>query len=159
MNNGVLGGVESIDCGPLKAELIIREFLEADRDALREIFLAARRDAFVWIPPDTLRRDDFDRVTQGEWIAVALWDFVVVGFAAVWEPDSFLHSLFVHPGFQRRGVGTALLRVCEQRFSSPGTLKCLVENRSAQQFYLARGWTALGEGVGPEGAYVLMGRR
>ena len=139
------------------SELTIREFLEADREVLRGVFLAARLDAFVWMSPEAHRLDDFDEVTQGEWIAVALWCSVPVGFASVWEPDSFLHSLFVHPAFQRRGVGTALLKVCERHFSSQGTLKCLEKNRAAQRFYLAHGWRVVGGGVGPDGPYILMG--
>ncbi len=145
------------DSGRAPGRLTIREFLDTDRDALREVFLAAREDASVWMTPDMHRLHDFDQSTAGEWIAVALWDSVPVAFASIWEPESFVHNLFVRPAFQGHGIGTALLRVCEAHLSSRATLKCLVANRVAQRFYLARGWRMLSEGVGPEGPYVLMG--
>ena len=142
------------DPGRAPGRLTIREFLDADRGALCEVYLVARQDPSVWEAPEANRHHDFDVSTAGEWIAVALWDSVPVGFASIWEPESFVHNLFVHPAFQGRGIGTALLGVCEAHHSSRATPKCLVANRAAQHFYLARAWRMLSEGVGPEGPYV-----
>ncbi|MEL1847340.1 GNAT family N-acetyltransferase, partial [Acinetobacter baumannii] len=63
-----------------------------------------------------------------------------VGFAGLMENDNFLHSLYVDPAYQGRGVGSALLNEVQGRFTSTGALKCLEMNKAAQTFYLQRGW-------------------
>ena len=100
---------------------------------------------------------DFDMVTSGERILVATeTGGAPVGFASIFEPDSFLHNLFVHPAFQRRGVGRALLASCNRHFSAAGTLKCLKANEAAQQFYLSQGWAIRDEVLEETGDYFLM---
>lgn len=142
-----------------RAGLIVRPFVEADRPVLRDIFVAARNAAFVWAPKTQHLLEDFDRVTDGERILVAQFHRQVVGFAAIWEADSFLHSLFVAPAFQRRGVGNALLAACAPFFLATPTLKCLRANTAALAFYQARGWSIAAEGDSPDGPYWLMESR
>lgn len=141
-----------------KPVLHVRPFIEGDRAALRALFVASRDAAFVWDAPGTHRVEDFDAATAGEIILVALLDGRAAGFASIWEPESFLHNLFVHPAFQSRGVGTALLDACAPHFRATATLKCLKLNRDALQFYRARGWTIRGDGAHDGGAYLLLGR-
>lgn len=98
-------------------------------------------------------------VTSGERILVAIEaGGAPVGFASVFEPDSFLHNLFVHPAFQRCGVGRALLAACGKHFTAMGTLKCLKANQSAQRFYLSQGWAIQAEVKEETGNYFLMGQ-
>lgn len=137
-------------------EIQVREFLEADRERLRELYVAARDAAFVWDPPGAHRPEDFDIATAGERILVACGRARPVGFASIWEPDSFLHCLFVHPLYQGRGVGTALLAECRRYFRSGATLKCLTSNRAALRFYESRGWHVRAEGDDPGGPYYLL---
>lgn len=137
-------------------EVLVRELVEADREALRRLYVAARDAAFVWARPGVHRLEDFDRNTEGERVLVADCSGFPVGFAAIWEPDSFLHSLFVHPDFQRRGVGGALLVACDPYFSRAPTLKCIKANKSAQRFYVSRGWRVIGEGPGLDGPHLVM---
>ena len=138
--------------------ILIREFEEADREALSRLFVASRNATFVWTPPGAHSLEDFDRMTRGERILVAKLEGIPVGFAAIWEPDSFLHSLFVAPEFQGCGVGAALLAACDRYFSQAPTLKCIKANENAQRFYLSQGWRIIGEGSGLEGPHVVMTR-
>ncbi len=130
-------------------EVSVRELVEADRETLRRVHVAARDATFVWARPGAHWLKDFDKNTAGERVLVAVCSGVPLGFAAIWEPDSFLHSLFVDPDFQRRGVGGALLAACEKYFSQAPTLKYIKASESVQRFYLSQGWRVIGQGQGP----------
>lgn len=136
--------------------ILVREFEEADRTALRSLYLASRNATFTWKAAERHQALDFDAHTEGEKILVAVVDGQVLGFASIWEPDSFLHNLFVHPSATRKGIGQALLMNCSRYFSKPPTLKCLKANVNAAQFYAAQGWRTLREEVDAEGPYLLM---
>lgn len=137
-------------------DVLVREFEEADREALRLLYVASRNAAFTWPGVEPHQALDFDAHTQGEQILVAHAKGCIVGFASVWVPDSFLHNLFVHPSAMRQGVGQALLRACGKYFSKTPTLKCLTANVNARRFYESQGWRSLGEDTGPSGPYLLM---
>lgn len=138
--------------------LRIREFVEWDRLPLRDLYVASRGAAFPWLPPASLRLEDFDRDTHEERVFVAQCGDVRVGFASIWPPDDFLHNLFVHPDYQGRGIGRALLDCCIRHFEGPATLKCLQANSRASAFYLHCGWQVVGRGDSPDGPYDLMRR-
>ncbi len=89
-----------------------RLFAESDRCALREIYLESRMQAFGWMDSSLFRLDDFDRDTEGEIIWVAHQATNPVGFISAWEPENFIHNLFVHPKVAGQGVGSALLNEC-----------------------------------------------
>jgi len=134
----------------------IRAFHEADRAALAALFLEARRVAFDWLDPAGFALADFDVQTEGERILVATQGGVLVGFAAIWEADNFLHHLYVHPRYLHQGLGRALLQACQAVFTDRGRLKCLSANESALRFYLAEGWQIVGEDIGSDGPYLLL---
>ncbi|MBW1252588.1 N-acetyltransferase family protein [Pantoea allii] len=134
----------------------IRLFTEADRPFLRTLFLAARRHNWNWIENDDWQLEDFDRIIPGETVLVAELDGHRAGFAGLMENDNFLHSLYVDPAFQGRGVGSALLDEVQSRFTSTGALKCLEMNKAAQTFYLQRGWKIISQVESEQGNYVLM---
>jgi GNAT superfamily N-acetyltransferase len=138
--------------------ILVREFEEADRAALRDLYVASRNATFTRAPAGSHQASDFDQHTEGERILVAVKDAQVLGFVSIWEPDSFVHNLFVHPAALRQGAGQALLAACAPYFSKAPTLKCLQANVNALRFYKAQGWVALREDVGPEGPYVLMAK-
>lgn len=134
----------------------IREFEEADRDALRKLYVASRNAAFTWVPAELHKPSDFDEDTKGEKILVAVAGAEAVGFASIWEPESFLHNLFVHPEAMRQGVGQALLSACGRYLKAPPRLKCLKANVNAMAFYQSNGWRILCEESGLDGPYFLM---
>lgn len=143
---------------------VIREHQAADLQALRKLFVEARNVAFPWAPAGRHQESDFDVVTAGERVLVAFpryakADEVPLGFASVWEPDGFLHNLFVHPSVQQQGVGSALLAACTPYFGHhTPTLKCLRVNEGATRFYRARGWRVQSEGDGADGTFLLMSK-
>nr|WP_226374546.1 GNAT family N-acetyltransferase [Pantoea stewartii] len=134
----------------------IRLFTEADRPFLRTLFLAARRHNWDWIANDDWQLEDFDQVILGETVLVAELDGHRAGFAGLMENDNFLHSLYVDPDYQGRGVGSALLEAVQSRFTSTGALKCLQMNKAAQTFYLQHGWKVISQGESEQGGYLLM---
>lgn len=134
----------------------IRLFTETDRPFLRTLFLAARRHNWHWLEGDGWKLEDFDAVIIGETVLVAELDGHRVGFAGLLANDNFLHSLYVDPDYQGRGVGSALLKAVQSRFTSTGALKCLQKNTAAQAFYLQHGWQIIAQGGGEQGKYVLM---
>ena len=138
--------------------LSVREFMESDREALRDLYVLAHRQARIGALPGAIGPADFDRSIEGERVLVAVHAEVPIGFASIWEPDSFLHNLFVHPRFQGRGVGKALLAGCEKYFSGVPTLKCSKANTGARRFYESQGWSVRFEAEGPDGTYLLMQR-
>ncbi|WP_080707001.1 GNAT family N-acetyltransferase [Pantoea ananatis] len=140
----------------MERDVHIRLFTEADRPFLRTLYLAARRHNWDWIENEDWQLEDFDQIIPGETVLVAELDGHRVGFAGLMENDNFLHSLYVDPAYQGRGVGSALLNEVQGRFTSTGALKCLEMNKAAQTFYLQRGWKIISQGKSEQGNYVLM---
>jgi GNAT superfamily N-acetyltransferase len=112
--------------------------------------------AFGWMDSSLFRADDFDRDTEGEIIWVAISDNEPVGFISVWEPENFIHNLFVHPKVIRQGFGSALLDECLNHIGRPAVLKCASKNIRARDFYVSKGWGTVSEADGPDGKYLLM---
>ncbi|MCB2379923.1 GNAT family N-acetyltransferase [Hymenobacter sp. BT635] len=134
----------------------IEEYAAHHTAVLRQLYLEARQQSFTWADPQAFDLLDFDIATRGETILVALSSGIPVGFIAWWPPDNFIHSLFVAPGEQGKGVGKELLAAGLARMGRPATLKCLRQNQQALGFYEARGWTRIGEGETTEGPYWLL---
>ena len=81
----------------------------------------------------------------GERFFVAEQDCVVVGYAC-WQEDELL-SLFVHPDFQRRGVGSALILACfEDAERSGATISVVKSVLGAEEFYGRHGFLIVGSG-------------
>lgn len=134
----------------------IRLFTEADRPFLRTLYLAARRANWWWMDGSHWQLEDFDSVILGETVLVAEQQGERVGFAGLLANDNFLHSLYVAPAWQGRGVGSALLQEVQGRFTATGALKCLLKNEAAQAFYIKHGWRKVTTGESEQGTYLLM---
>ena len=136
----------------------IRPRESKDIDELRRLYLEARLRACTWLGlnPSACSLTDFDVATEGEEIWVAVSEGKLIGFVSCWLPDNFIHSLYVDPGFLRRGVGKALLHECLLRLGRPACLKCLQQNTHALCFYKKQGWQIKSEGVSQEGFYFPM---
>ncbi|XGA71752.1 GNAT family N-acetyltransferase [Chitinibacter sp. SCUT-21] len=101
--------------------------------------------------------DDFDRQTTGEHILLACdMDKQLLGFIAVFEPESFIHHLYIAPRAQRRGVGTKLLAALPGWGERNHQLKCLKNNERALVFYQSCQFQIVGEGSGEDGDYWLL---
>ena len=95
-------------------------------------------------------------IEDGEHFIVALCADAVVGFA-VWYPnarsevfsgDGEIGALYVLKGFQGRGIGAELFRMCRQALAEAGcahfVVNCLQGNPAAG-FYAKMGGSAVGE--------------
>ena len=145
--------------GNLKAfetPMAVREFKKSDRSQLRSIYLETRRQEFYWLNNDTLALDNFDKDTEGERVWVYELPAEIAGFASIWEPDDFVHHLFILPKYAGRGFGSQLLAACTAEMKNPARLKCVSQNTKALSFYRSRGWQTLSKGTSAEGEYQLM---
>jgi ribosomal protein S18 acetylase RimI-like enzyme len=140
----------------LDTAISIRPFNEADHEKLRELYLLCRISAFYWIDSNLFTLDDFDEHTLDEEIWVATRNNEIAGFMAVWPPDAFIHHLYIDAAYRGKGIGKALLTLAAQAYPTPLSLKCLVKNEPAVQFYRALNWEVIGEGSDTLGDYFLM---
>lgn len=135
--------------------LTCREARESDRAELARIFLACRRAGSHWLGVTSPALRDFDRATEGERLFVAEdGEHCVLGFVAVFEPERFVHHVFVKPGHERQGVGRRLLESLGDWLPLPYRLKCACANTRALAFYHALGWIEVGRDHDHTGKYV-----
>ena len=138
--------------------LVVRPFVERDRQALAAIYRDCRAEA-AWLPEAIRNRADFTPDTQGEAILVAVGDDGErVGFISAWEADRFIHHLYVRGSSRRMGVGAALLDALRARMPRPWRLKCVRANPAAIAFYLALEWNEIASGTSEDGPFALMER-
>ncbi|RFZ82217.1 GNAT family N-acetyltransferase [Mucilaginibacter terrenus] len=133
----------------------IREFVEADRFAVKALYLHCRVNTFSWLNTRMFKLNDFEKDTVGERIFVAEVGGVIVGFVAFSMADTFVHHLYVHQAFAKRGIGKALLNIVLQASPKPFSLKCLEMNQNACDFYTAQGWQIKRRSIGDQGPYFL----
>lgn len=136
----------------------IRRAEPGDVEPIKTIFVEAITNA-QWLAPEAKSHTDFTKVSDGETVVVCCdRDDNVLGFVSVYEPDSFVHHLYVAQHCRGQGVGTALLDSLKTWVPMPWQLKCVARNGSALTFYRARGWVEENRAQGPEGPYVLLKR-
>ncbi|RJT21476.1 GNAT family N-acetyltransferase [Buttiauxella izardii] len=136
--------------------LLIRSFTENDRLNLQTLYLQVRLSAWPWLDSSAWKPEDFDSTTQDEQIWVAEENGELLGFASVFVADNFLHSLYVAQKHQGKRVGLELLKKVQAEFTASGTLKCLVKNENALEFYLRHDWKIESTGDSVDGEYYLM---
>lgn len=133
----------------------IIESRNIDLQHLRQLFLDERKRTFTEQNISEFRLEDFDKQTQGEYILVALIDDIPVGFISIWMPNNFIHHLYVDTKHQRKNIGTELLKACIKKTVFPITLKCLISNSKAIEFYIKKGFTEKSRGHSSNGTYIL----
>ena len=62
-----------------------------------------------WLDSKQFCLADFDIDVEGEQIWVALCKGKPVGFISIWEPENFIHHLYISPEYTRKGIGARLL--------------------------------------------------
>ncbi|WP_053332419.1 GNAT family N-acetyltransferase [Verrucomicrobium spinosum] len=135
----------------------IRPIRLEDEAALAQLLVTCREDAFHWRDAGSFALADFAIETAGErmWVAEGS-DGSVWGFISIWEPDDFIHHLYVHPNCQRNGVGEELMRKVLAFKETTWRLKCPVANAPGLAFYEKHGWTVEDRGVDVGSDYFLM---
>ena len=112
------------------------------------LYVRVLTDTFTWMPPERHRAADFLAAARDEEIYVALEAGRLVGLAALYRPQVFLHSLYVTE--RGRGIGRSLLAHVSAAAGGVLSLKCQAANTGAQAFYLREGFrcTEAGEDAG-----------
>lgn len=113
----------------------IRSAVASDMDCLAKIYLQSRIASGCFLPIEELKYEDFYKDIFDEEVYVYEINQKVIGFISIYPPDLFIHLLFVHPDYFAQGVGKRLLTFAKSRYGLPLTLKCLVNNQKAMQFY------------------------
>ena len=133
----------------------IKKYQESFLAATREVYLESTKTTFTWLDTDILALLDFERDTEGEQIWVALVKDEIVGFISVWEPENFIHHLYVATAHQSKGVGRQLLEVVKSKYDNL-SLKCMLNNKMAINFYESQGFIRHSKASDSLGDYYLM---
>ncbi|WP_255377341.1 GNAT family N-acetyltransferase [Listeria sp. ILCC797] len=137
----------------------IREMENADLTALRALYNEVRAKEFDWEKEEQISERDFDRDTDGERVLVLEQSGEVLGFVGIYEPENFIHHLYVSQNARGAGVGRQLIQAALATSHDAFTLKCVAENKKALLFYEKLGFKKVSEGISEDGRYfVLEGR-
>lgn len=121
---------------------MIRPYTESDKASVTDIWY---RSAVSGHPFIDISYWDKNRKAVGDIYLPSSRTFVfedsgrIAGFISLTE-EKFIGALFVDPGFQRRGIGAALLS-CARRGRNELGLNVYAANTNAVNFYLKHGFT------------------
>lgn len=135
--------------------MTITTIREKDYEPLKKLFLEERKSTFSWLDQSEFQLDDFEKLTQGEFILTALIDNIPVGFISIWMPNNFIHHLYISKKYQGQNIGTELLKAATKKATFPITLKCLEKNMKAVDFYKSKGFIEKEKGNSEHGTYIL----
>ena len=123
--------------------LRLRAALPEEHDAVAAVFRISKESALPYLPdlhtPEEDRTFFRERVFAACEVWVAERDGETVGFCAF--RDGWIDHLYVHPGHQRAGVGTALLHEAMKR-NAELRLWTFQRNVNARRFYESHGFVA-----------------
>jgi ribosomal protein S18 acetylase RimI-like enzyme len=125
----------------------IRRARSEELGACADLYVRVLSETFTWLQAERHRRDDFLRAAGEEEIYVAVDGERIVGLAAFYRPQNFLHSLYVDT--RGAGVGKALLDHVIACADEPVSLKVQAPNRRAQAFYRREGFLCTEHGRDP----------
>jgi GNAT superfamily N-acetyltransferase len=131
----------------LTPSLEIRRARAEELAACADLYVQVLTDTFTWQPAERHKREDFLAAARTEEVYVALEDGRIIGLAAAYRPQRFLHSLYVIE--RGRGIGKALLDHVCRSIGGPVSLKVQAPNLRAQAFYDREGWQATERGRDP----------
>lgn len=124
--------------------------------AIAELYLQCRKAAEPTIPP-MVHSDEETRSWVADVVCQDLDVWVAAGGSLVGLlvlDGTELDQLYVAPGWQGSGVGTALVELAKQKSPSGLELWTFVSNTGAQRFYERHGFVEIGrtDGDNEEGA-------
>jgi GNAT superfamily N-acetyltransferase len=136
-----------VDHAGLNPALEIRRALPEELGRCADLYVKVLRETFTWQPADRHKREDFLRAAREEEIYVAVAGGALLGLAALYRPQSFLHSLYVD--VRGLGVGAALLDHVTRQADGPLSLKVQEPNARARAFYAREGFVCIEHGRDP----------
>ena len=125
----------------------VRRARSDELGACADLYARVLRETFTWLPPERHRREDFLRAAKEEEIYVAVESGRILGLAAFFRPQNFLHSLYVDA--RGGGIGKALLDHVAAQADGPLSLKVQAPNVRAQAFYRREGFLCTEHGRDP----------
>jgi GNAT superfamily N-acetyltransferase len=125
----------------------IRRARPEEIGACAALYVEVLRETFTWLSPERHREQDFFRAAQEEEIYVAAEAGQILGLAAFFRPQNFLHSFYVRE--RGRGIGKALLDHVVAAADGPVSLKVQAPNARAQAFYDREGFVCVERGRDP----------
>ena len=141
--------------------LVVRPMRAEELETCAALFDRVVRATFTWLDPGDPAQD-FRYATLEEEVLVAEVESRIIGLAAFYRPDDFLHSIYIDAEWQGRGVGRALMREVEARADLQITLKVQVLNLAARRFYARDGFRVLEEGgdaLPSNNRWLMLGRK
>jgi GNAT superfamily N-acetyltransferase len=136
-----------VDHAGLTVPVEVRRARSDELGACADLYVRVLRETFTWLPAERHRREDFLRAARDEEIYVAVEGGRVIGLAAFFRPQNFLHSLYVE--VRGGGVGKALLDHVRALADGPLSLKVQAPNLRAQAFYRREGFRCIEHGRDP----------
>jgi len=127
----------------------IRRFKRGEESAVWKVYFDATHESIArdyhadlierWAPHDQDMGQWADRLTQKNPF-VAVVDGEIVGMAEI-ERDGFIDYCYVHPKWQGRGIGKALLAALEAEAAALGVRLIFADvSVTAKAFFLSRGF-------------------
>jgi ribosomal protein S18 acetylase RimI-like enzyme len=117
-----------------------------DADAVADVFIAAF-GTLTFLPKlhTDAETDDFitNIVLPNDDVLVAEIDGTIAGFVAMSNGGRSIEHLYVHPGFQGRGIGSALLERAKALMPDGFSLWVFQANTGARRFYERHGLRAV----------------
>lgn len=133
-----------MDDAGLTPGLVLRRARADELATCAGLYVRVLTDTFTWLPPERHRAEDFLAAARDEEIFVAVEAGRIVGIAALYRPQAFLHSLYVTE--RGRGIGKVLLRYVLTAAGGNLSLKCQAANKGAQAFYAREGFRCIEAG-------------
>ena len=136
-----------MDDAGLTAAVVVRRARSDELGACADLYVRVLSETFTWLPAERHSREDFLRAAKEEEIYVAVEGARILGIAAFFRPQNFLHSLYVDG--RGVGVGKALLDHVRVVADGPLSLKVQAPNVRAQAFYRREGFLCTEHGRDP----------
>jgi GNAT superfamily N-acetyltransferase len=125
---------------------MIRKAVRADYPRISEIRLSVRENILA-----TSKYEGVDRTANWIFDNAAFWvweeDGAIQGFSAADPRNGEIFALFIHPAYERRGIGRALLPLSCQILRDGGHAVATLTTEPgtrAERFYRRDGWTEIG---------------
>jgi ribosomal protein S18 acetylase RimI-like enzyme len=137
-----------VDDAGLTPAVEVRRARSDELGACADLYVRVLCETFTWLPSERHQRDDFLRAAKDEEVFVAVDHGQIIGIAAFFRPQNFLHSLYVDA--RGGGVGKALLDHIRASTDAPISLKVQAPNLRAQAFYRREGFLCTEHGRDPD---------
>lgn len=133
--------------------LIVRRARPEDQLACAQVFVETVAATFPDEPEEGRSAGAYVTSIIGEEQWVALHDRRIIALISIYWQTNFIHSLYVLPAYQGRGVGRTLLAEVQRLARGDMELKTDKANSRAFEFYRHLGWRVVGEGATASGPW------